>query len=276
MRLLSLSRFIRTFSVSDRLRLIANTFAQVLPIATVQFTIVLLWYYSYGLVGMHLMYDTLHRPTNDTLIIMGNNSTLIANPLLKTEYHMNNYYDIVNYNSFFNMLLTQFHLTIVSNWQVTMKAYMVALDTRWISLYFIVFWLVTVIILMNLVVASVLDIFAIQFQLNRELERFKLQKRTAKQDQQLPNQKSEQEADQFLTMAARASMDHAAVLATQNDSTHSARSSMDSVASTRSHLSLELSRRVSIELAHVQDEIEAQLAQQQHDQHSGDEHSGDD
>lgn len=151
LRLLRLMRFIRYFSISDRLKIIADTFIEVIPTGVVQFTIVLLWYYGYSEIAMFLFGGKLVR-TNDAL--------------KGTDYDLLNFYDVANYNNIFNSFLTQYHLTVVNNWHVTMKG-AIAVTNRFACIYFIVFWLLTIIILMNLVVATVLDIFSNQIQHKR-------------------------------------------------------------------------------------------------------------
>ncbi|KAL0482997.1 two pore calcium channel protein 1 [Acrasis kona] len=147
-RLMRLMQFFRYFAVSRRLRIIASTFINVVPTGLIQFTIVLLWYYSYGIIGMHLFGDKLVR----------------GNPLLKgTDYDMLNFYEVSGYSNVLIMLQTQYHLTVVNNWHVTMKG-AIAVTNRWACVYFIIFWLLTIIILMNLVVATVLDVFAQQLK----------------------------------------------------------------------------------------------------------------
>jgi hypothetical protein len=147
MRLLRMSKFIRYFSISDRLRIIVDTFFEVIPAATTQIVIVLLWYYAYGIIGMECFAGRLSR----------------ENPRLKgTDYDLLNFYNVSNYNDILMAFLTSYHLTVVNNWHVTMKG-AIAATNRWSTIYFVVFWLFTVVIFMNLVVATVLDIFSNQF-----------------------------------------------------------------------------------------------------------------
>jgi two pore calcium channel protein len=145
-RLLRLMRFIRYFAISKRLRVIAGTFLTVVPLAMVQFAIVLLWYYGYGEIGMYLFGGKLVRENE---------------ALNGTDYKALNFYEVSNFNNIINSFLTQYHLTVVNNWHVTMRAG-IAVTSRWAVIYFVVFWLMTIIILMNLVVATVLDVFSEQ------------------------------------------------------------------------------------------------------------------
>jgi hypothetical protein len=147
MRLIRMMKFIRYFSVSDKLRAITDTFFAAVPLATTQIIIIVLWYYAYGIIGMELFSGKLSR----------------ENPRLKgTDYDLLGFYEVSNFDNILNALLTEFHLMVVNNWHVTMKG-AIAVTRRWSALYFIVFWLLTVIIFANLVVATVIDIFSQHF-----------------------------------------------------------------------------------------------------------------
>jgi two pore calcium channel protein 1 len=147
MRILRILRFIRYFSISDRLRLILDTFFEVFPTTLSQITIVIVWYYAYGVLGMDIFAGKLVR----------------GNPaLVDTDYNALDFYNVANFNNILNTFLTEFHLTVVNNWHVTMRG-AIAVTSKWACLYFIFFWIISVIILMNLVVATVLDVFSNKF-----------------------------------------------------------------------------------------------------------------
>lgn len=173
LRLLRMMRFVRYFSVSDRLRVIADTFMEVIPWGASQFGIVLLWFYSYGILGMYLLGGKLIRPL----------ATDLKNPLLKTDYHALDFYEVSNFNTILNCFITEFHLTVVNNWHITMRG-AIAVTSRWIVVYFITFWLLTIIILMNLVVATVLDIFSSQIHQKLAAEQQKLREEREQQERE--------------------------------------------------------------------------------------------
>lgn len=106
-RLLRLLRFIEFLAFSKKIRVIAYTFTKVLPQGLVQMTIVLLWYYAYGQIGM---YSFGHKFTRDNEALNG------------TDYKALNFYEVSNFNNILNAFLTCFHLTVVNNWHVTMRA----------------------------------------------------------------------------------------------------------------------------------------------------------
>ncbi|KAI3988365.1 hypothetical protein MKX01_012154 [Papaver californicum] len=89
----------------------------------------------------------------------------IVNPKLETsELYSNDFLDRVsyllfNFNEYPSGMVTLFSLLVMGNWQVWMQGYKELTGTSWSLLYFISFYLVTVLLLLNLVVAFVLGAF---------------------------------------------------------------------------------------------------------------------
>lgn len=68
-------------------------------------------------------------------------------------------YYLMNFNDFFMSLVTLFHIMIVNNWYVTCNMYCYVMQSNWPILYFMSFWTITVFIMLNLVIAFVIDIY---------------------------------------------------------------------------------------------------------------------
>jgi hypothetical protein len=66
-----------------------------------------------------------------------------------------------NFNDFPSAFITLFELIIVNNWAVTTEIHVLA-TSKWARLFFLTFWLVAVIIALNLLVAFILDMFNLQ------------------------------------------------------------------------------------------------------------------
>ena len=77
--------------------------------------------------------------------------------LVNTSFADSNYYDS-NFNDFGSALVTLFELLIVNNWQVQVAAY-VATNGLSARIFFISFWLVSSVLVINLLVAYILDAF---------------------------------------------------------------------------------------------------------------------
>ena len=66
---------------------------------------------------------------------------------------------MMNFNDFPASLITLFHIMVVNNWYVTANMYYYVMDSSWPIFYFMLFWVMTVLIMLNLVIAFVLDIY---------------------------------------------------------------------------------------------------------------------
>ena len=69
-------------------------------------------------------------------------------------------YYLMNFNDFGASIVTLFHIMVVNNWYVTCNMFCVVMDATWPRVYFILFWILTVLIMLNLVISFVLEIFA--------------------------------------------------------------------------------------------------------------------
>ena len=63
------------------------------------------------------------------------------------------------FNDFGAGLVTLFHIMIVNNWWVTCDMYCYVFGSGWPILFFVSFWMLTVLIMLNLVIAFILDIY---------------------------------------------------------------------------------------------------------------------
>ena len=80
--------------------------------------------------------------------------SLVNNPEIDPLFYL------INFNDFIASYITLFTLMVVNNWWVTCNVYVVIKDGKhWPVLYFIVFWVITVCIMLNIVVAFVLEIY---------------------------------------------------------------------------------------------------------------------
>ncbi|XP_051135328.1 two pore calcium channel protein 1A [Andrographis paniculata] len=76
-----------------------------------------------------------------------------------------NDYLLFNFNDYPNGMVTLFNLLVMGNWQAWMQSYKELTGTAWVYVYFISFYLITVLLLLNLVVAFVLEAFFAEMEL---------------------------------------------------------------------------------------------------------------
>ena len=74
----------------------------------------------------------------------------------------NELYYLMNFNDFGMSIITLFHLLVINNWFVTCDMYVQTIDKNisLIRLYFISFWVVAVLIFLNLLISMVIEIYS--------------------------------------------------------------------------------------------------------------------
>ncbi|KAL5715510.1 mitochondrial thiamine pyrophosphate transporter [Ranunculus cassubicifolius] len=91
-----------------------------------------------------------------------------GNPDLKGSTLDDNDYLLFNLNDYPNGMITLFNLVVLGNWQAWMEGYKELTGTSWTLVYFISFYLLTILLLLNLVVAFVLEAFFAEIELEEK------------------------------------------------------------------------------------------------------------
>ena len=122
----------RLITCSSRLQYLVANIMRLIPIMTNITLMVLIIIYVYAIIGMELF----------------------AGRTTPTDY-VSPYHD---FNSFFDALLVLFQLLTTSNWHTVMYAY-AAVTGWWATVYFMSFYIIVVVLILNLVIALVLEQF---------------------------------------------------------------------------------------------------------------------
>ncbi|XP_043689271.1 two pore calcium channel protein 1B [Telopea speciosissima] len=93
-----------------------------------------------------------------------------GNPNLEGTGLYENDYLLFNFNDYPTGMVTLFNLLVMNDWQVWMEGYKELTGTSWTLTYFISFYLITVMLLLNLVVAFVLEAFFAEMELETRNE----------------------------------------------------------------------------------------------------------
>ncbi|XP_014770199.2 two pore channel protein 1 isoform X1 [Octopus bimaculoides] len=153
-------RLLRLFKINRRYRDVLGTFFVIFSrLVSIALTIMML-YYFFGIIGMEIIGDVdLTNCCKNTSVedfYREDNSTSIQG-----LYYLNNFQNIV-YSG-----VTLFELTVVNNWFIIMEGYANTVS-EWLRLYFMLFYIVSMVV-MNIVVAFVLDAFLFRIQYKRTM-----------------------------------------------------------------------------------------------------------
>jgi hypothetical protein len=141
-------RLLRILRVLSEFRVVTNTIVHVLPALMRYFAVLLGIFYMYAIIGMELFgsrldVTKLEYPYNVQL----NESSYVLN-----DYQNN------NFDSLSNSFVTLFEQMVVNNWPIVMEG-CIASTGYWSTLYFISFYLITVVTVMNVLIAFLLDAY---------------------------------------------------------------------------------------------------------------------
>ena len=68
-------------------------------------------------------------------------------------------YYLMNFNDFANSMVTLFHVMVVNNWFVTCNMYKDITGNNSPEVFFVSFWILTVLIIFNLVISNIIEIY---------------------------------------------------------------------------------------------------------------------
>uniref|UniRef100_A0A3B5MGJ0 Ion transport domain-containing protein n=1 Tax=Xiphophorus couchianus TaxID=32473 RepID=A0A3B5MGJ0_9TELE len=151
------------FKIKLRYRNVLDTMFELFPRMALGLTLII-FYYSFAIVGMEFFADVVfpncctstvadsYRQINKTF---GNKTVLDEG-----YYYLNNFNDILS--SF-----TLFELTVVNNWYITMEG-VTSMTSHWSRLYFMIFYIVTMQVVMTIIVAFILDAFVFRMNYSRK------------------------------------------------------------------------------------------------------------
>jgi len=162
---LRLVRVLRLFRMKKRFRDVFGTAVILLPHLVSTVIVLLLLYYFFAIIGLELFssYNLLNC-CKGTAIEPFYFHHPDPQSVLHGFYYMNNFHSLPEAG------ITLFELTVVNNWSIIMEAYVMVTGTNWTRLFFIIFYLFTIVVL-TLVVAAILEAFLFRIQYKKKLKK---------------------------------------------------------------------------------------------------------
>ena len=68
-------------------------------------------------------------------------------------------YMMMNFNDFWCAMLTLFHISVENNWNETTAIYTDIMESNWPRVYFVSYWIITVLMALNIIISFVLEIY---------------------------------------------------------------------------------------------------------------------
>ncbi|MEE6513228.1 hypothetical protein FKM82_020775 [Ascaphus truei] len=158
-------QLLRLFKLKKRYRTVLDTMFQLLPrMASLGLTL-LIFYYSFSIVGMEFFYGVLYPNCCNTSTV-ADSYRWLNRTMGNQTYSEEGYYYLNNFNNIFNSFVTLFELTVVNNWYIIMEG-VTSQTSHWARLYFMVFYIVTMVVI-TIIVACILDAFVFRMNYSRK------------------------------------------------------------------------------------------------------------
>eukprot|EP00055_Hartaetosiga_balthica_P000120 m.135708 g.135708 ORF g.135708 m.135708 type:complete len:776 (-) comp10155_c0_seq1:130-2457(-) len=158
-------RLARIFRAHPTFKKVTEVMAYIFPKMLRFFIALLCVYYFFAVIGMMLFGGKIPECSS-----LDAEPSVICQNLFKA---LGSYYDqekgiglhfqLMSFDNVLYSYNTLFHLMIINNWQVTMTGHQIALNSNFSRIYFFVYYLITVIVVSNIVVAFVLDAFQVLY-----------------------------------------------------------------------------------------------------------------
>uniref|UniRef100_A0A7N4NL63 Two pore segment channel 1 n=1 Tax=Sarcophilus harrisii TaxID=9305 RepID=A0A7N4NL63_SARHA len=158
-------QLLRLFKLKKRYRNVLDTMFELLPrMASLALTL-LIFYYSFAIVGMEFFYGILYPNCCNTSTVADSYRWINRTVGNKTSVDAGYYY-LNNFDNILNSFVTLFELTVVNNWYIIMEG-VTSQTSHWSRLYFMIFYIVTMVV-MTIIVAFILDAFVFRMNYSRK------------------------------------------------------------------------------------------------------------
>ncbi|XP_040207854.1 two pore calcium channel protein 1 [Rana temporaria] len=158
-------QLLRLFKLKKRYRTVLDTMFELLPrMASLGLTL-LIFYYSFSIVGMEFFSGVLYPNCCNTSTVADSYRFLnhtVGNHTLMDE----GYYYLNNFDNILISFVTLFELTVVNNWYIIMEG-VTSQTSHWARLYFMVFYIVTMVVI-TIIIACILDAFVFRMNYGRK------------------------------------------------------------------------------------------------------------
>ena len=144
-----------------RFRIVIDTILHILPSMVNYGGVLLVFYYSFALIGMEAFGGKIryfgYDESNQSIP-----QKYCGNALLKDSQFYREHYCSNNFNDLFSALVTLFELMTVNQWHVITSGYVIV-TSKYARLYFFCFHFICVTVILNIFSAFVIEAFILEF-----------------------------------------------------------------------------------------------------------------
>ncbi len=149
-------RTLRVLRMNTQFRVISATVGQISPALLRYLAVLVALFYAFAVVGMELFAGMLSRDCYPDELATACEQRIWR--VQHSSYGANHYWSN-NFSSLSNALVVLFQQMVVNNWVIVMEGTVAASGNEWPRLYFILFWVCCVVIVMNVLIAFLIDAY---------------------------------------------------------------------------------------------------------------------
>merc|ERR1719193_515986 len=159
-------RIVKIFHSFPRFKIILNTIMHILPSMLTYASVLFVFFYFFAVIGIESFYGMItfygyDEAQLDVDKLYCGNENLQDSEFYRLQYCKNNFNDILH------AFVTLFELLVVNQWHVIAEGFQLAVGSKWTRVYFISFHCLSVIIILNIFTAFVLEIFILEYSFDR-------------------------------------------------------------------------------------------------------------
>jgi len=165
--ILRVLRIVKILHGVDCFKNILNTILHILPSLLTYIGVLFVFIYIFAVIGMESFrgrvnfYGRNTYNTTDPSKLWCGNSALEGSLFYRDKYCANNFNDIGS------AIIVMFELLVVNQWHVITNGYVLATGSKFTRIYFIAFHLISVIIILNIFTAFVLEAFLLEYNYSK-------------------------------------------------------------------------------------------------------------
>jgi len=165
--ILRVLRIIKIFHGVDSFKMILNTIMHILPSLLTYVGVLFVFVYMYAIVGMEVFKKKIQFFGPNTYNTSDPDQFWCGNEKLKDSLFYREKYCANNFNDIGSAIVVLIELLIVNQWHIIASGYVLATGTRATRLFFISYHMISVIIILNIFTAFVLEAFLLEYSYSK-------------------------------------------------------------------------------------------------------------
>lgn len=165
--ILRVLRIVKILHGVDCFKNILNTILHILPSLFTYVGVLFVFIYIFAIVGMESFQNRVSFFGPDTYNTTDSKLKWCGNPNLENSLFYRDKYCANNFNDIGSSIIVMFELLVVNQWHVITDGYVLATGSKFTRIYFIAFHLISVIIILNIFTAFVLEAFLLEYNYSK-------------------------------------------------------------------------------------------------------------